>query len=174
MEYLAELGAAEAAPEGAVAVPPLAAHHWQQLNAAGVGAARPQLDRRAHARRVSRAGVGAHIRRCQAHAPLRRTPPPPPPARPYDSWHEEVGTLPDGRHFKNYFAVHSLSGARRLMAVAEDGVRRDRRYAYKAAPDLGGCARRLRARACLDLSVVSFDQRAPYAPPPRPPSQLRV
>ena len=53
MEYLAALGAAEAVAEGdpRVRVPPLAASHWQQLNAAGsAGQARPQLDRRARAR----------------------------------------------------------------------------------------------------------------------------
>ncbi|GBF98621.1 hypothetical protein Rsub_10810 [Raphidocelis subcapitata] len=105
MEYLAALGACEPAHEGqALRVPPLAPHHWQALNSADQGYARPQLDRR------------------------------------YDRWREEVGTLPDGRHSKRYYVVDSSSGAERLMVVAEDGARRDRRYAYKAAPDLGGFA----------------------------------
>jgi hypothetical protein len=65
MEYLAALGATEPAHEGqALRVPDLAPHHWQALNSADSGFARPQLDRR------------------------------------YDSWREEVGTLPDGRHSK--------------------------------------------------------------------------
>jgi hypothetical protein len=39
---------------------------------------------------------------------------------------------------QNYYVVESATGAERLMVVAEDGVRKDRRYAYKAAPDFGG------------------------------------
>lgn len=41
-------------------------------------------------------------------------------------------------HAQNYYVVEGPSGAERLMVVAEDGVRKDRRYAYKAAPNLGG------------------------------------
>lgn len=39
---------------------------------------------------------------------------------------------------QKYHVVESSSGLEKLMVVAEDGVRKDRRYAYKAAPDLGG------------------------------------
>jgi hypothetical protein len=46
--------------------------------------------------------------------------------------------LPDGRHFKNYYLVHEGDGAERLMVTAEDSVRKDRRYTYKAVTDVGG------------------------------------
>jgi hypothetical protein len=46
MEYLTALGAAEPAQEGQpLRVPPLAPHHWQQLNSAELSFQRPRLDR---------------------------------------------------------------------------------------------------------------------------------
>jgi hypothetical protein len=49
-----------------------------------------------------------------------------------------VGTLPDGRHFKNYFLINEEEGFEKLMVLAEDGHRKDRRYTYKAVTDVGG------------------------------------
>eukprot|EP00878_Enallax_costatus_P026588 GHUV01028539.1.p3 GENE.GHUV01028539.1~~GHUV01028539.1.p3 ORF type:complete len:119 (-),score=36.04 GHUV01028539.1:882-1238(-) len=57
--------------------------------------------------------------------------------RQYTGYREEVGTLPDGRHFKNYYLLDD-SGAEKLMVMAEDGARLDRRYTYKAVEDVGG------------------------------------
>jgi hypothetical protein len=46
MEYLASLGAVEAAHEGeALRVPPLSPRHWQQLHSAVASFQKPQLDR---------------------------------------------------------------------------------------------------------------------------------
>lgn len=57
--------------------------------------------------------------------------------RQYTGYHEEGGTLSDGRHFKNYYLVDD-HGAEKLMVMAEDGARLDRRYTYKAVEDVGG------------------------------------
>jgi hypothetical protein len=71
-----------------------------------------------------------------SHPPTHHPPthPPNPPTFP------PTHPTPPPNPPQNYHLVHTPSGARRLMVVAEDGVRKDRRYAYKAAPDLGGCA----------------------------------
>ena len=50
--------------------------------------------------------------------------------RQYSSWREEGGTLPDGRHFKQFVVVDDRTGAERVVVVAEDSHRRDRRYTY--------------------------------------------
>eukprot|EP00775_Hariotina_reticulata_P007160 gene7160-7375_t len=57
--------------------------------------------------------------------------------REYTGYREETGTLPDGRHFKNYYLVNE-QGDEKLMVMAEDGARLDRRYTYKASEDVGG------------------------------------
>ncbi|KAL6763288.1 hypothetical protein V8C86DRAFT_344692 [Haematococcus lacustris] len=62
--------------------------------------------------------------------------------REYNSWREEGGRLPDGRHFKNFYLVDSSGqeAQERLVITAEDSHRKDRRYNYKAVPDMGGFA----------------------------------
>lgn len=69
--------------------------------------------------------------------------------RDYTTWREEGGRLPDGRHYKNFLLVDEKSGEEKLVITAEDSHRRDRRYNYKAVPEMvgsgWGCCTRLRA-----------------------------
>lgn len=105
LEYLGSLGVREAVGAGQpLRLPPLAPHHWQQLNSAAA-AARPQLDRYAGRwgpgelpTRVQ-AGVEGFKRRLRGCA-CALCPPSRGPPRSFDDWREEVGTLPDGRHVK--------------------------------------------------------------------------
>lgn len=48
--------------------------------------------------------------------------------REYNSWREEGGRLPDGRHFKNFYLVDSSGqeAQERLVITAEDSHRKDR------------------------------------------------
>jgi len=63
MEYLASLGAVEAAHEGKdLRIPQLAPHHWQQLNTADASFQKPVLDRCLGPR--GRGGAGVRLCRC--------------------------------------------------------------------------------------------------------------
>ena len=57
--------------------------------------------------------------------------------RQYSSWREEGGKLPDGRHFKQFVVVDDRTGAERVVVVAEDSHRRDRRYTYMVSKGKG-------------------------------------
>eukprot|EP00798_Chlamydomonas_sp_ICE-L_P014838 gene14838-20891_t len=57
--------------------------------------------------------------------------------RPYNRWREELGSHPDGRHYKLYFLIDDSCSVERLVIRAEDSVRRDRRYTYMATPEFG-------------------------------------
>ncbi|KAG1672613.1 hypothetical protein FOA52_002093 [Chlamydomonas sp. UWO 241] len=102
MEYLAALGATDAADPDSVIVPDITPQQLELLLTSDPMFSKPVLDRQ------------------------------------YSSWREEGGKYPDGRHWKHFIVVDDSGGAERVVVVAEDSHRRDRRYTYMAVQELGG------------------------------------
>ncbi|KAG2432916.1 hypothetical protein HXX76_008646 [Chlamydomonas incerta] len=163
MDWLAQQGAVDPADASRLRLPPLAPHELALLESSDPLFSRPAesvLDRR------------------------------------YSSWREEVGVLPDGRHIKQFWvsaapppgsgeefgtkggdSAEGRQGQRsaapalpeRLVVVAEDSHRRDRRYTYRALPEFGGFVFENGHCAKEWLSFVVGRRLQPHALPLRPP-----